>query len=96
MILHNKSVIDNVVILGGEPLEHSQEVCVFVNRLKSVVPNLTFWLFTSYELDEVIEHVKQRFDYIKTGKYIRELTTDNNVQYGYNLATSNQKIHYLR
>ena len=32
-------------------------------------------------------------DYIKCGKYIPELTTDDNIQYGVHLATSNQRIY---
>jgi glutaminase len=32
-------------------------------------------------------------DYIKTGRYIPELKVNENVHYGINLATSNQKIY---
>lgn len=34
----------------------------------------------------------QHFDYIKCGRYIRELSCNNNTQYGIKLATSNQRI----
>ena len=35
---------------------------------------------------------KEYCDFIKVGAYIPELKTDNNIQQGIKLATSNQKI----
>ena len=38
---------------------------------------------------------KKMVDYIKIGAYIPELTTDDNIQFGIKLATSNQKIYRM-
>lgn len=82
------SIIDNIAILGGEPL-HSKELVDLLIILYTFKP---IWLYTSYELDEVPDNIKQYCTYIKTGRYIKELKTDNNICYGIPLSTSNQKI----
>lgn len=85
------SLIDNVWILGGEPLDNDLwdvwEVILNIPDKKDI------WLFTSYELDQVPVMYKIWCKYIKCGKYIEELRVDNNIQYGVKLATSNQKIY---
>jgi anaerobic ribonucleoside-triphosphate reductase activating protein len=80
------------MILGGEPLD--QDIInfyYFTVDIKSFDKNL--WLFTRYELNEIEPTILNQFDYVKTGKYIKELSVDNNIQYGIKLATSNQKIY---
>lgn len=88
-------LIDNIMIFGGEPLDRDiwedyGLVCMFVYLADL---NLPIWLFTRYELEEIPDIIKSYCDYIKCGKYIEELTTDDNIQYGIKLATSNQKIY---
>lgn len=89
------SIIDNIMIFGGEPLDQN------INDLIYLLLGLTYhqkniWLFTRYSLDEVKDKLKENIelcDYIKCGRYKENLITDNNIQYGIKLATSNQKIY---
>ena len=87
-------LIDNIMIFGGEPLDQNKEELIkFLYDLKST--NKIIWLFTRYEIEEIPIEIKKICNYIKTGRYIPELKTDNNIQYGIKLATSNQKIHKM-
>jgi anaerobic ribonucleoside-triphosphate reductase activating protein len=84
-------LIDNIMILGGEPLDQNEDKLLeLLFDLKHL--NKKIWLFTRYELNEISDNIKFYCDYIKTGKYIPELKTDNNIQYDIQIATSNQKI----
>ena len=89
------NIIKNIMIFGGEPLDNPVEEFVsMINDLK--ILNKDIWLFTRYDLDEVKNILKDnifKIDYIKCGRYIPSLTTENNEYYGINLATSNQKIY---
>jgi anaerobic ribonucleoside-triphosphate reductase activating protein len=86
------NLIDNIIILGGEPLDQDkEEFKLFATDLKKL--NKLLWLFTRFEIDEISSEIKKFFDYIKTGRYLSELKTENNIQYGIKLATSNQKIY---
>ena len=89
------SLIDNIWILGGDPLDSNiEEVCEMVKNL--TILNKEIWLFTRHSLKNVEIKLKDNielFDYIKCGAYKQELTVDNNIQYGIKLATSNQKIY---
>lgn len=89
-----QSLIDNVWILGGEPLDNNiQELIDLLNIIKQLNKNI--WLFTRYEIDEISDEIIECCDYIKTGKYISELTVNDNIQYNVKLATSNQKIYKI-
>lgn len=89
------SLIDNIMIFGGEPLDQD------INNLIYMLLGLTYhkkkiWLFTRYSLEEVKNKLKENIilcDYIKCGKYVPEMIVDNNIQYGIKLATSNQYIY---
>jgi anaerobic ribonucleoside-triphosphate reductase activating protein len=86
------NLIDNIMILGGEPLDQDIiELYSFTVDIKSFNKNL--WLFTRYELNEIEPTILNQFDYVKTGKYIKKLSIDNNIQHGIKLSTSNQKIY---
>lgn len=86
------SLIDNIFIIGGDPLDQPKEE--LISLVKEFIPmNKKIWLFTRKELEEIPTEIKDIFDYIKTGKYIPELITEDNIQCGIKLATSNQKIH---
>jgi len=89
------SLIDNIWILGGEPLDNNiREVCKMV--VDFAFRNKKIWLFTRYSLEEVKNKLKENitlFDYIKCGEYNCNLITNDNIQYGIKLATSNQKIY---
>ena len=86
------SLIDNILIMGGEPLDQD------VYALRHLLRECSFlgkkvWLFTRYDLDKVPSNISIYCNYIKCGRFIPSLKTDNNIQYGIKLATSNQKIY---
>lgn len=85
------SLIENVWILGGEPLDNNFwdvfEIIINIPNKKKV------WVFTGYELDEVPAMYKIWCDYIKCGKYDNKLLVDNNIQYNVKLSSSNQNIY---
>lgn len=83
---------DNIAILGGEPLNQNIKE---LNQLISCLLSLDkpIWLYTSYELEDIPEIIKENCDYIKTGRFIEELKTENNILYGIKLATMNQRIN---
>ena len=86
------TLIENIMLFGGCPLDQNHEEFVdFLNKLKTL--NKVIWLFTRYALDEVPDDVKALCSYIKCGRYLPELKTDNNVMYEIALATSNQCIY---
>nr|DAT66051.1 MAG TPA: 4Fe-4S single cluster domain protein [Caudoviricetes sp.] len=91
-ILKFGGMIKAIRLFGGEPLDQDPEqFSLFVSAIKEYRRPL--WLFTRYELDEIDKDTKEQFDYIKTGPYKWELTTDDNISYGVKLATFNQKVN---
>lgn len=86
-------MIDNIMVFGGEPLDQPYvDLKQLIDFLKTT--NKTLWLFTKYNIDEVLSNnIFGEFDYIKCGCYDKNLITDDNIQYGIKLATSNQKIY---
>lgn len=86
------SLIKNIFILGGEPLDNTpDELSELLFELNTLCKDI--WLFTHYEIDEVPQYVKNYCAYIKTGKYIPSLKCEDNVQHGIKLATSNQRVY---
>lgn len=85
-------LINNIMIFGGEPLDQPiyelLEMLQYLNEL-----NKPIWLFTRYSFENLPTEIKEHLDYIKCGQYIEELATDDNIQYGIKLATSNQHIY---
>lgn len=87
-----ESLIDNIMIFGGEPLDQD------LTELEQLLYNLSkynkpIWIFTRYELKDIPDFVKKYCEYIKCGRYIKDLSVDNNIQYNIKLATSNQNIY---
>jgi len=76
---------DSIAIMGGEPLDQ-QHIETLLKEIKTHFPEKMLWLYTSYELHEIIEGVKKYADFIKTGRYIEELACKGR------LASSNQRI----
>ena len=85
-------LIKNIWILGGEPLDSDHdELFDFLDQLNRDV-TVPIWLWTRYELEQIPQKIIDCCIYIKTGPYLENLKTDNNIHYGIKLATSNQKI----
>lgn len=85
-------LIKNIMIFGGEPIDQNHK------ELESMLESLSnyrkpIWLFTRYSIDNVPDFVKKYCEYIKCGRYDSELVSDDNIQYGIKLSTSNQKIY---
>jgi len=80
------------MLFGGEPNDQDKDVLLhLLFDLRGL--NKTIWLFTRYELNDIPKFELQLCDYIKCGRYIPELTTEDNIKYGIKLATSNQIIY---
>ena len=90
-ILDKLDMIENLMVCGGEilekPVEEVIELLQFLKQFKKPI-----WLFTRFEIDKVPSEVKALCNYIKTGMYLQNKLTDKNIQFGYKLASSNQKI----
>ena len=92
-IKDNKLLIKNFIILGGEPLDQNKnELHNFLEFLHSKFSDINIWLFTGYSFDKIPDIILPFLSYAKTGKYDYKLLVDDNIQYGYKLASSNQKI----
>lgn len=87
-------LVENIWILGGEPLDNDRNELIDLTK-KILCLNKPIWLFTRYNFNEVKNILKEdivHFAYIKCGEYNEDLKTDNNVQYGIKLSTTNQRI----
>ena len=89
-------LIDKVRIFGGEPLDQDmKEMESMLEFIHSINSSLPIWIFTRYELEEALakaSFLETYVMFIKTGPYKPALGVKKNLQYGVNLATSNQKI----
>lgn len=85
-------MVKKIMIFGGEPLDQDiEELNDFLKYLTMFKKDI--WLFTRYDIEQVPPLIKMKCKYIKCGRYIEELTVEDNIQYGVKLATSNQKIY---
>lgn len=86
-------LIERMLLVGGDPVDaynrYPKEYLEFVQQIKLDKP---IYLFTHHNYEDVPKELLKEVDYVKTGRYIPELTCDNNVQMGIKLATSNQNI----
>jgi anaerobic ribonucleoside-triphosphate reductase activating protein len=86
------SLIDNIMILGGEPLDNQiHDIREFLIDLKTLDKDI--WLFTRYQLCIIPKMILELCDYVKCGSYKKDLKTDNNIWFGVQLASSNQVIY---
>lgn len=85
-------MVDNIMIFGGEVLDQNNEE---LEQMLSVLNNLQLpiWVFTRYDLCQVPNFIMNYCSYIKCGRYEEDLKTNDNIQYGIKLATSNQNIY---
>lgn len=89
MIEQHKNPYKRVTISGGEPLLQLKELFELVIKLKE--KNYDIGLYTSYEIEEVPKELLKYLNFIKVGKYIDKLKTENKF-YG----SSNQKFIFLK
>lgn len=88
------SIIQNIMIFGGEPLDSPiNELVDLLTLVGLAASNKPIWLFTRYELEYVPDEIKQICQYIKCGRYEKDKKVSGYKQYGVTLATSNQKIY---
>lgn len=86
------NIVKNIAVLGGEPNDNDPgDLERFLERLTTF--GLPIWLYTRYNFEDLPAFEKQLCDYIKCGRYDATLKTNDNIQYGIKLATSNQRIY---
>lgn len=83
-----KTKIRTVTLLGGEPLQQNIDDLVLLCHLLDR-SGFKIWIYTGYEFDAVPNNVLRFIDYIKCGKYIEELRTED----GSFPITKNQKVY---
>lgn len=85
------NLVDNIWLLGGDPLD--QNYLALMNLILDLLETKKkVWLWTRFELKE-INSLLYICDYIKTGEYKKELSTEDNIWFGIKLASSNQRIY---
>lgn len=85
-------LIERLMVFGGEPLDNpTVEVVEMLEGLKRT--DRQVWLFTRYDFEEVPQEIKNLCDYIKCGRFEESMKVAGYVQYGIELATSNQRIY---
>ena len=85
-------LIDNIILVGGCPLDQDhKELVDLLEKLNTL--NKKIFVFTKYELGDIPYTIRRLCDYIKCGRYTPSLKTEDNIQYGIKLATSNQIIY---
>lgn len=86
-------LIKNIFFYGGEPLDQPLDLLIdLINSIKKKCNNIIY-LFTKYDLKEVPDIIKEKCDYIKCGRYLKELEDEEYEMYGISLATTNQIIY---
>lgn len=92
-IENEKSSIEGITLLGGEPLDQFEEIKQLLVKCKNI--GLSTMLFTGYEMKEITKKgLKELFnitDILITGRY-EELKRSLNHQW---VGSTNQEIHYL-
>lgn len=90
-LLENRELFDNIVIMGGEPLDHGYDLELFLERLGGEFPDKNIYLYTHFEIGDVREGIFKHTDYIKCGRYIKSLPNDKPDPLGnVTLSSSNQ------
>ena len=88
-------LVDKIFIFGGEPLDQDLDELYLLTSYLKYKLDKEIWVFTRYDSDEVLDKLDWRLnviDYVKCGGYDCNKLTDDNIQYGIKLASSNQYI----
>ncbi len=91
----NNKKIQGITILGGEPLDQSEELYIFLKEIKNN-SNLSIMLFTGYTHKKVINNtiknkVFELCDLVISEPFINNLISNKRRWIG----SSNQKIHFV-
>lgn len=82
-----RTKINTVTLLGGEPLQQIYEDLVLLCRLLNE-SGYIIWIYTGYEFEKVPKDLLGYINYIKCGKYIEELKVEGSFP-----VTTNQKVY---
>lgn len=94
-MLDKQNYFDNIVVLGGEPLDHKQ-LPLMLQLLDKCFPEKKIYLYTHFsaiEVNQKYKQIKKLVDFIKVGEYEAEyLNTSKTADSltGVVLATTNQ------
>ena len=90
--------IEGVTISGGEPFEQSAAVAKFLLSVKQIRPELSFFLFTGYEItylqqstNKSVQTILEIADILSSGPFVAELYESDLLWRG----SSNQQLSYL-
>ena len=73
IISHAKT--KRLTISGGEPLEQIDAVMVLIREIRQIDPGFDIALYTGHDYCELPKSLLDELDYVKTGRYIKELRT---------------------
>ena len=93
LIKKYEEFFDHIWILGGEPLDQLKDSLLWLLGWLETIDK-KIWLWTRYDFEEIDEEILKYCDYVKCGKYIND-NSSYMTEYGFKLASSNQKIHKL-
>lgn len=85
-------LVDQVWLLGGDPLDQNPDDLFHLIKFLKSFPNLILWLWTRYSPEKVNPKILNEFHYLKTGEFIINDTAYIDKLTGIKLASSNQKI----
>lgn len=86
------NLIDNIWIVGGEPLDQpKKDLDNLLSDLSKMGKDM--WLFTRYDLKKIPKEILKYFKYVKCGRYVPSKATDKQIEYNVRLASSNQHIY---
>lgn len=99
-IRKNDFIYDALVLSGGDPLcdDNIESALNFVENFKIMFPQKEVWIYTGFTFSQIQDDklkatILNYCDYIKCGRYIKELSSIDNIQYDIRIATSNQQIY---
>ena len=101
----SKPFYEGMTILGGEPFEpqNQKEISILINRIKTVLPQKTIWMFTGFVYDrdlvpggkryvDVTDYILDNIDVLVDGPFTQEL---RNISLNFR-GSENQRIIDMR
>lgn len=86
--------ISRFSILGGEPLEQTDDLISIISKVRKIKPDIKVWLWSGYTYEKIVQDkakskILDYIDYLIDGKFIYE-QKDFNLKFR---GSSNQKIY---